>query len=255
MIFYLGVHMPNWLARFGYPMCIQRTRLADRRTFPRALGPWILDSGGFTQLDKIGHWTVTAAQYAAQVRRFSDEIGNMVWAAPQDWMCEPRIRATTGLTVAEHQTRTVDNYLELRHLDPELPFVPVLQGWERDDYLRCVDLYGRRGVDLAAAPAVGLGSVCRRQSTGEIAMVVGALAPLGLALHGFGVKTSGLRSYSAYLASADSLAWSYDGRHTHPCAHGRAQSEANCPTFADAWRSKVLASFRYSQLDLLAEVS
>ena len=47
-------------------------------------------------------------------------------------MCEPFMLAKTGLTVAEHQARTVANYLELRSLAPELPFVPVLQGWSLD---------------------------------------------------------------------------------------------------------------------------
>ncbi len=34
--------------------------------------------------------------------RYRDEIGCLLWAAPQDWMCEPWITAKTGLTVAEH---------------------------------------------------------------------------------------------------------------------------------------------------------
>jgi len=238
---------PDWVIVENVPELV-----ADEEAFS-----WLLEDLAGLGFD--GEWGVVSACSlgAPHVRRrlfvvaYSGRVARSLVGQRLVW---PSELSGTGLTVAEHQARTVDNYLELRHLAPDLPFVPVLQGWERDDYLRCVDLYGRRGVDLIGAQAVGLGSVCRRQSTGEIAMVVGALAPLGLPLHGFGVKTNGLRSYSAYLASADSLAWSYDGRHTHPCAHGQAQSEANCPTFADAWRSKVVASFRYSQLDLLAEV-
>ena len=69
----------------------------------------------------------------AAVRRYRDEIGGLEWAAPMDWMCEPFMLAKTGLTVAEHQARTVANYLELRSLAPELPFVPVLQGWSLDN--------------------------------------------------------------------------------------------------------------------------
>jgi hypothetical protein len=47
-----------------------------------------------------------------------------------------------------------------------------------------------------------LGSVCRRQSTTEIAVIVTALARRGLRLHGFGVKTGGLHLYGHLLASA-----------------------------------------------------
>lgn len=255
MIFYLGCHLPAWLERVDFPLFVSRTRLTHRKSLPRARGPWALDSGGFTQLDTLGRWTITADQYAVEVRRYRDEIDHLAWAAPMDWMCEPRIRARTGLTVVEHQRRTVDNYLTLRHAAPDLPIIPVLQGWELADYLRCVDLYSNTGVDLSTEPLVGLGSVCRRQATGEIGAIVTALSSLGIALHGFGVKSAGLRSYSAYLSSADSMSWSYRGRRTKPCAHGRATSEANCPEFARAWRSRVLASCRFGQLDLFAEVT
>jgi hypothetical protein len=97
--------------------------------------------------------------------------------------------ARTGLTVAEHQARTVGNYLELRALAPELPFIPVLQGWTISQYLDCVDRYTNAGIDLTALPLVGLGSVCRRQHTPAIAAIVQALASGGLRLHGFGIST------------------------------------------------------------------
>jgi len=70
-----------------------------------------------------------------------DEIGSLESAAPMDWMCEPFMLAKTRLTIAEHQLRTATNYLEMRSRAPDLPFVPVLQGWTLDDYLRCVALY------------------------------------------------------------------------------------------------------------------
>ena len=57
------------------------------------------------------------------VRRYADEIGNLAWAAAQNWMCEPWIVEETGLSVAEHQRRTIENYLELRTKAPELPWL------------------------------------------------------------------------------------------------------------------------------------
>ncbi len=99
------------------------------------------------------------------------------------------------------------------------------------DYLDCVRLYASAGIDLAALPRVGLGSVCRRQSTAEIAVIVAALARRGLRLHGFGVKTGGLHLYGHQLASADSMAWSYTARRALPCP--AAPGTATAPT---AWR-------------------
>jgi hypothetical protein len=58
------------------------------------------------------------------------------WLARVDVpLFEPVMLAKTGLTVAEHQRRTVANYLQLRALAPEVAFIPVLQGWTTGDYL------------------------------------------------------------------------------------------------------------------------
>lgn len=252
MKFYLGVHMPNWLQRVAVPLFISRRRLAGRKTLPAARGPWALDSGGFTELSTYGRWTTGIHQYIDEVARYRDEIGHLDWAAPQDWMCEPWITAKTGRTVREHQHRTVDNYLALRAGAPDLPFIPVLQGWTLNDYLHCIALYQQAGIDLAAQPVVGVGSVCRRQSTGEIGAIIATLAGYGLQLHGFGVKTAGLRSYSMYLTSADSMSWSLQGRRTGPCIHGRANSEANCLSYALWWRQQVVDMPASGQSDLLA---
>src|SRR5690242_3031627 len=96
-----------------------------------------------------GGWTQSPRDYAAEWKVYRSEIGRLQWIAPQDWMCEPIVLAKTGKTVEEHQRLTVENYLELRSIDPEMPFIPVLQGWHPEDYLRCVDMYHAAGVDLS----------------------------------------------------------------------------------------------------------
>ena len=159
-------------------------------------------------------------------------------------MCEPFMIARTGLPVTEHLHRTVENYLTLRRLAPDLPVIPVVQGWRLADYLACLDLYASAGVDLAALPRVGLGSVCRRQSTAEIAVIVTELARRGLRLHGFGVKTGGLHLYGHLLTSADSMAWSYAARRA-PALPGCTGHKncANCLTYATRWRAGVLGRY------------
>lgn len=247
MDFYLGTHLTGWLASCGVPLFVSHRRLAERKTLPRAAARWALDSGGFSELSMFGEWRTLATDYVSAVRRYAQEIGPMDFAAPQDWMCEPWMIEKTGLTVAEHQRRTVDNYLELRTLAPDLPFIPVLQGWALDDYFACVDMYDRAGVDLRAERRVGIGSVCRRQATAEIENVVVSVASLGIALHGFGVKTVGLERYGYALASADSMAWSYTARNSDPlpgCSH---RSCANCVRYALRWRQRVLARLQHQQ--------
>lgn len=256
--FYLGTHMPDWLGKTAVPLFVSRRRLADRRTLPRAVGPWALDSGGFSELSLFGAWTVAPIQYVGEVRRFAAGIGGLAWAAAQDWMCEPFIFARTGLDVAEHQRRTIANFLELRELAPELPWTPVLQGWRAEDYLRHADQYAAAGVDLRAAPVVGLGTVCRRQHTAEAEGVVRRLASTGLRLHGFGFKVRGLERIGPLMASADSMAWSFRARREgrRLCTSGRHATCANCLDWALAWRGRILPSLLApTQLSLMLEAS
>src|SRR5438093_12444888 len=94
-------------------MMVSRRTIGTRRIYPRARAAWILDSGGFTELSQFGAWSLDERGYVDLVRLYQAEIGNLAWAAPQDWMCEPWIIAKTGLSVEEHQQRTVQNYLRL----------------------------------------------------------------------------------------------------------------------------------------------
>jgi len=210
-----------------------------------ALAPWALDSGGYTRLHH-GGWTVEPERFLESVYQLADRNPGMVWAAPQDWMCEPSALAATGKTVAEHQRLTVDNYVALRDLDERRLVIPVLQGWEPGDHERCVDLYVDAGVELRDHALVGVGSICRRQATTEIAGIVRSLKAHGLNLHGFGVKTGGLKKYANDLVSADSLAWSFRARKA--ARHGEGplglgcthRSCANCFVWAHQWRRSLI---------------
>jgi hypothetical protein len=167
-----------------------------------------------------------------------------------DYMCEPKVIAMTGLSVAEHQRRTVENYLMLRQALGDL-VIPVVQGWEHDDYLRCVELYDAAGVDLADYPTVGVGSVCRRNVTDDIVRILSTLNGLGIRSHGFGVKGATLRRVHEFLASADSLAWSIAARRKPPLPghdlpgprRPRGHKNcANCLPYALSWRDKLLST-------------
>lgn len=254
MQFYLGAHLPNWLPTSTVPLFVSHRRLKDRVSMPSAAMPWALDSGGFTELSMFGEWTTSAADYVRAVRRYRDEIGLLQWAAPQDAMCEPwvleRCRNWLGGTVEAHQRWSVDNLLELRHRAADLPFVPVLQGWHPDDYLRHVDLYYLAGIELDREPLVGVGSVCRRQASSEIAGLIQMLASNNLRLHGFGVKTSGLSVYAKHLVSADSMAWSLAGRHQHPCPQSHRQNCASCWHFAIDWHARIMEVLQGNDIQL-----
>lgn len=118
------------------------------------------------------------------------------------------------MTVEEHQKLTVERYLEIRAaLNDQIYLMPVLQGWEPEDYVSHINQYG---TILTKSMWVGIGSICRRQNTREVYQIVGAINSNrpDLRLHGFGVKTSALKDplMNYWFYSADSMAWSYAAR-------------------------------------------
>jgi len=297
--FYLGVHKRRWLERTDVPLFVSRSSLRESvGTFPRAKGPWSLDSGGFTEVGTYGHWTTSPSDYAREVRLWQREIGNMDWAAPQDSMCEPIVLLRSlvfegviegerelvnekGFNVTKahlekkygvdaerfgrqdwlrqrvcvHQQRTIDNLINLRELSPEVPWIPVLQGWMPEDYFAHAEAYGRAGIDLRAEQTVGLGSVCRRKRLDGARKVIEVLAGpgWGLRLHGFGLKTDAFMDpvVAAGLVSADSLAWSLGarkkrgrGKRCVTGTHRESMSCANCLDYALEWRERTLATWR-----------
>ncbi|MET9713645.1 DUF7221 family queuine tRNA-ribosyltransferase-like protein [Nocardiopsis alba] len=246
MNFYLGVHHPSWIYGQGrwlrsQPMFVSYRTMRGRRTLAPADRSWALDSGGYTELRKYGTWTISPADYAADVARYTDQIGGLDWAAIQDWMCEDDALRTTGLTVTDHQSLTIQSLLDLRTISPHLPWTPVLQGRTADDYRRHRDAYTAAGIDLTAEPVVGLGSVCRRQSTQSVHDLIRELAVDGIRLHAFGFKATGLTAVGEHLYSADSMAWSYAARRTAAdamCAPFHDHC-SNCPRYAHAWVSNL----------------
>lgn len=260
MRFYLGTHRPRWLEinSVGELFVSYHTLSKYRRygdPFPKGRNRWALDSGGFTELDTYGEWDVDPDIYGGAVYRFIADIGvPPEFAAPQDWMCEPWILAKTGFTVTDHQEMTIESVVYLREEFPHAPWIPVLQGWRLEDYLSHVEQYRAAGIDLASERLVGLGSVCRRQSTAEIGAIVGALYAQGISLHGFGVKREGLARYGHMLASADSLSWSRTARYGRiklpECQHRGPCN--NCLRYAMQWRDQTIAALQNPQQTELA---
>jgi hypothetical protein len=270
---YLTTHKQGWLWREDteVPLFVSHRRLSDAAHLYPATVDWALDSGGFTEIADFGRHRTSPAAYVQAVMRYDREIGRMEWAAPQDWMCEPQMISGgiidgrrvpgTGLSLAEHQRRTVANFIELQHLwawecelhdyFSESPFMPVLQGWDPGDYLRCADMYDAAGVRLEDYPLVGLGSVCRRNKPSELLRVLEGVIPRltpWIALHGFGMKTTGLEAAGHLMTSADSASWSYTARREHIVLPGHTHSHCgNCLTYAKLWRGKMLAKVELAQ--------
>ena len=63
-VLYIGSHEPSWLGRAGVPLFISHRRLTRlKRTLPKAIAPWALDSGSFSELALFGGWKTSAVEY------------------------------------------------------------------------------------------------------------------------------------------------------------------------------------------------
>lgn len=250
MKFYLGTHIESWLSKnTDIPLFVSYRRLRRKKNFTKAKMSWALDSGGFSELSLYGKWTISPNQYAKDVARYHNEIQNLDWAAIQDYMCEPWILKKTGLTVPQHQILTCVSYVVLKSLTPEVNWIPILQGYEVDDYLRHIELYDKFKIDVYQHNTVGVGSICRRQHTNEIGDIITRLHQEKIPIHGFGVKLQGIKKYGDKLVSADSLAWSYNARYDKVLQECIDEGEthincANCFRYATNWYSNIMSMIK-----------
>jgi len=212
MRFFTGLHQPSDVRHFDAAF-VSVNRLRGRKS-PFAAGDWIMDSGAFTEISTHGRYRHGVAEYAAEIRRWSTN-GNLLAAVAQDWMCEPWIVAKTGLSVDEHQRRTVERYDALMREDTAGVYIlPVLQGFTPESYVQHLAMYGDR---LTHGQWVGVGSVCKRngdpRQVAAVLLAIKAARP-DLRLHGFGLKTTALADplVRSLLETADSMAWSFAAR-------------------------------------------
>lgn len=257
MKFYLGTDDVYWLwgNPLPYSLFISDRRLNRYKKYKLAINPWALDSGGFTELNLFGEWRTSPTQYVGRIKRYQNEIGLLEWASPQDWMCEPFVLEKSGKTVEEHQELTINNFIELQMLAPELPIIPALQGWHPDDYLRHRDSYMSRGVDLAEYDRVGMGTFCRRASLNPVHNLVFRLWNDGIKMHGYGVKSDGLPLFGDQMKSTDSMAWSLTARRAPGNLCGtshKATKCSHCQNYAVQWANNTVAKIgsRLPQMEL-----
>jgi hypothetical protein len=209
--FFVGLHQISDAKHFEAAF-ISVNRLRPRKS-PFTVQDWILDSGAFTELSTHGRYRHTPQEYADEIYRWSGN-GNLLAAVSQDYMCEGFILEKTGLTVREHQKRTVERYESLMRSCTGVEIMPVLQGYNPDEYAKHIEDYGEL---LTCGKWVGVGSVCKRngdpRAIESILLTIKRERP-DLRLHGFGLKTTALSSGLIHklLHSADSMAWSFHAR-------------------------------------------
>lgn len=212
MIFFPGLHHPSDAKRFD--RCFVSVNALRGRKSDFEVKDWIMDSGAFSLILKHGKYPDSIDAYVQQIKRWV-KCGNMLAAVSQDYMCEDDMLLRTGLTKADHQRLTIERYDAIKAgVGGTVYVLPVLQGYEPEEYVCHMRQYGSR---LAQGQWVGVGSVCKRNvdldAIERVLMAIKQERP-DLLLHGFGVKTTALRSsiVRECLKTADSMAWSKAAR-------------------------------------------
>jgi len=211
MRFFVGLHQPSDAQHFERAF-VSINRIRNRRS-SFEVSNWIMDSGAFTELERHGQYRHPPEAYAAEARRWMGN-GKLLRVVAQDYMCEPFMLSKTGLSVEDHQDLTIERYDALVAAGPDLPIMPVLQGYDPREYIEHIRQYGDR---LTPNMWVGVGSVCKRNAEPHaILAVLDAIRSErdDLRLHGFGVKSTSLqcRPIREGFYSADSMAWSFAAR-------------------------------------------
>jgi len=209
--FFIGLHHPTdcW----PFLRCMVSVNVLRERKRDFRVNGWLMDSGAFTELSTHGRYRFNAEEYVSQIDRWR-HCGQLQAAVSQDYMCEPFILQKTGLTVQDHQTLTIERYREIKQWIDQVYIMPVIQGFEPDSYASHVRQYGSL---LEPDQWVGVGSVCKRNgnpdAVEDVLLAIKTQRP-DLRLHGFGLKKTALLrpTVRAMLYSADSMAWSFQGR-------------------------------------------
>lgn len=176
--------------------------------------PVALDSAGF----------VAASRYRGfpwEPRDYLDLAASApwLWFASMDWCVEPEV-AHDQEAILDRISGTVRlnivclNGAQDRGIADR--FVPVIQGWHPEDYLRCLE----RMPFAVDYPLVGIGSMCRRHADGEhgilhvLDVLDRAFGDSATRFHLFGLKSDGMKAARMHprVASCDSQAYGVAAR-------------------------------------------
>ena len=171
------------------------------KEFPNTHGLRMLDSGGFSLINKEGEYPYSFDEYIEFANKWKFD-----YVATMDYPCDARVHVSKiQLTHKERILRTVENTAYLIDKIPNL--LPVIQGYTIDEYAECIDLMRDAGVlkDYCA-----IGSLCLRRSVKDIVNTVNAIHRLipNVKFHCFGLKLTSVFRMGTYLRSFDSAVWS-----------------------------------------------
>jgi hypothetical protein len=140
----------------------------------------IVDSGGFQLLSTFKEYPFTYEQYYNFVERLNPD-----YFVSMDYPCDKKENAK------ENIEKTIDNLIKLKEFDDER-LIPVIQGYDFNDYLYCLDRLKSQGL---LSDYVGIGSLVPKSIESAERIILALINELkGKKIHIFGLKIELLKN-------------------------------------------------------------
>ncbi|DBA34715.1 TPA_asm: queuine tRNA-ribosyltransferase [Caudoviricetes sp. vir519] len=173
---------------------------------------FFVDSGGFSFFQRrFKDYPFSPGEYLQKIEKLKPDF-----FASMDIPCEPEIVQRLGTSVHHNIQKTIENQIKLLDVLDEISLesvmIPVIQGYELEDYLTCIDLMREQGL---MTDYMAIGSICRRGPAGPMVKIIISIKRLlRIKLHAFGVKIPVLKNKACFdaLYSTDSAAWHYEAQ-------------------------------------------
>jgi len=186
----------------------------NRGMIPESTKRLFLDSGGYSFFTRWGKYPFSIEEYVIFAQSIQDEYP-LTEVAIMDFPCEPNTNRSILKSNKERIDNTVQNALSCIDYDPNLPWVPVIQGYTLNEYLYCLDLYKDAKMYHDDFHLWAIGTLCARKKLDGIrSMVVNITDKINAPVHTFGMNYRFLKDPQIFFSiySSDSGAWSYNGR-------------------------------------------
>lgn len=183
----------------------------NKSMIPATVKRLFVDSGGFSFASKWGEYPFTVEEFVSFVGLLSDEFP-VTEVAIMDYPCEPSVNRSILKNNATRIRATVSNALDCMDADCSLPWLPVVQGYELNEYLWCLELYRNNLISVDNFSYWAIGSLCARKKTGGLRRIITKLKEeINQAIHVFGMTITALRDPQIFFSveSSDSGAWSF----------------------------------------------
>ncbi len=202
-----------------------------------------LDSAGFVAASRYRGFPWSTQHYLDLAA-----AAPWLWWAAQDWCVEPEVAGDEDAVLDRISATVRLNMVCLRGGERRGiadRFVPVLQGWHPDHYLRCLE----RMPWVLDSPLVGIGSMCRRHIHGEhgvlhvLDTLDRAFSGLASGWHLFGLKSQAIAVAAQHprVASTDSQAYGVAARQDARKARA-SKSDALVATTMARWHGQQIAA-------------